>query len=265
MELYDKKFVYFEWNDILEGKKCFLATNPTDLKMNVNCGCTDYYGEVEQKSDKNFPFRLKNSKSWANEGCFVYYDPSYEIKKAFYEDKTIQYKENGRWMDWKFKSLPSLSIDDCNDEWRIKPIEDEISNKNYFLNIYKCDYFRNFKISEFPTKNSIYGGTRKECEYVMNKICNDFINGCSVCKVKDCYKCERLKEFIKNIKFTRRMRNRELSEWLVKGNGEIMENNGFSSINWCYPIGKDNEEVNDRVRIREFGSDEWKEPLVEAK
>lgn len=32
MELYDKKYVYFEWDDKLEGKKGFCGTSIEDLK-----------------------------------------------------------------------------------------------------------------------------------------------------------------------------------------------------------------------------------------
>lgn len=346
MELYDKKFVYFEWDDILEGKKCFLANNPSDLKMNVNCGCTNRYGEVEQKSDENFPFRLKNSKSWDSEGCFVYYDPNYEVKIAFNEDKSIEFKKNdlwfecedypewdryewrikptetwkvifaedtflrvsmitnlsnivffsgtyeecgkwinehkvyaeilsayrhgkviqfkmktrdSNWYDWVFEEYPCTdSFEKC--DWRIKPTEEE-----YYLSINKNDSYLEFTILQNITNDTVYNGTRKECERMMKIIGNEFKEE----NLSHWNISHRLRYIIikySHEKYTRRMTNRELAEYLAKGNGE-MKKVGFDiniSISYCYKNNTENENVDDNILIRDFGSDEWRPPLIEV-
>lgn len=65
----------------------------------------------------------------------------------------------------------------------------------------------------------------------------------------------------------RRMTNRELSEYLAKGNGE-MKNFGYGLFNistcHCYADVTENVDVDRNILIRDFGSDEWREPLIEV-
>jgi hypothetical protein len=62
------------------------------------------------------------------------------------------------------------------------------------------------------------------------------------------------------------MTNKELSEYLAKGNGE-MKNFGYGLFNistcHCYADVAENENVDRNILIRDFGSDEWREPLIE--
>lgn len=85
MELFDKEFVYFMWDDKLEGQKGFVANYINDLKLAVNQGYWTKYGTLHKGSDA-YPFRTIVDERW----CLCYCDPNYEIKKAFNEGKKVQ-------------------------------------------------------------------------------------------------------------------------------------------------------------------------------
>lgn len=87
MELFDKKFVHFMWDDELEGEKCFVSDGIDKLKVKVETGC--YEGHLVTRGNGNFPFEVRDLD---NSVRFVYYDPNYGVKKAFNEGKTIQYQ-----------------------------------------------------------------------------------------------------------------------------------------------------------------------------
>ena len=110
MELYDKKYVYFDWDDKLEGKKVILAHTIENLKEFVN-SCDNEYRFFSIQKGTNLPF--------SNGACdceFAYYDPYYEIRRAYLEGKQLQYKDgDGNWED--VIGEPTFTID----EYRIKP------------------------------------------------------------------------------------------------------------------------------------------------
>lgn len=90
-ELFDKKFVHFMWEDELEGKAGFFADNIDNLKCKVNIGSVNDITNVAKKDDEemciNFPFRMKWSGSKFR---FFYYDPHYEIKKAYLYNRCFE-------------------------------------------------------------------------------------------------------------------------------------------------------------------------------
>ena len=62
----------------------------------------------------------------------------------------------------------------------------------------------------------------------------------------------------------KRMTNRQLSEWLAKGNGERSSNDcRKNSLTFEYDEFGENEEVSSDIIIRPWGSDEWVEPTVD--
>lgn len=110
MTLYDKKYVYFEWDDKLEGKEVILARTINDIKEFVNSGDKGRFFIVHKGND--LPF------SNGTVDCeFCYYDPYYKFRKAYIEGKQLQFKDpdNGRWED--VIGAPSFACD----EYRIKP------------------------------------------------------------------------------------------------------------------------------------------------
>lgn len=113
MELYNKMYVYFDWDDVLEGKECFVADYIDNLKWNVNHN-SDPEQITHNKDNDSYPFREKDTK---REWCFAYYDPYYELRKAYLEGKQLQFKDGDDWID--------VDGEPCfiGDEYRIKPEE----------------------------------------------------------------------------------------------------------------------------------------------
>ena len=195
-----------------------------------------------------------------------------KILSAWKDGKIIQYKMNNNWSDWVLKEYPTTnSFESC--DWRIKPTEEIINYTNetsrepiYILNMHKKD--RNefeFSMSEHDSFSPIYANTRKKCQHVLNTVATKFTDKCVGCNGNYCFNCKPLQDFIKNIEFTRRMTNRELAEYLAKGNGEFknVKYLNTSTSHW-YQNGTENENVDNNIFIRDFGSDEWREPLIEV-
>lgn len=114
MTLYDKKYVYFEWDDELEGKKVILAHTIKNLKEFVSNGDENRFFVVQKGN--NLPFS-----NGAVDCEFCYYDPYYEFRKAYCDGKRLQFRNHkGDWED--VMGTPLFSTD----EYRIKPKE----NKN---------------------------------------------------------------------------------------------------------------------------------------
>ena len=118
MELYNKEFVYFDWDDKLEGKKGFFSDDINTLKQAVKDNRTAWYREISKntKSDSQFPFELIDKDGWHTHSRFCYYDPYYEFRKAYLEGKQLQFKDsNGNWRDVEGEPIFT------RDEYRIKP------------------------------------------------------------------------------------------------------------------------------------------------
>ena len=128
IELFDKKFVHFMWDDELEGKKCFVKDCIDELVDIVEKGGSDVSQEAERSvsdamqevrySGKPYsPFHIF-SDGEHYDFVFAYYDPNYEVKKAFNEGKKVQAKEMGSLVDWADCDKPIWSEDFL---YRIKP------------------------------------------------------------------------------------------------------------------------------------------------
>lgn len=121
MELFDKKFVYLEWDDVLEGKEVFVADCLANLRRMVNNN--DHYGYSECVVDScvEFPFRVYSGITFA----MAYYDPNYECKLAWKNGKQIQSKStvyvDAEWVDNDFPDWNNP----C-EAFRIKPDEYEV-------------------------------------------------------------------------------------------------------------------------------------------
>lgn len=114
----EKQFVYFMWDDVLEGKEVFVGDSMAHLhdaidnnKMRTRVRWTD--GEeypFEDTEHAHAPYR------------FVYYDPHYDLKRAYYVDgRRIQYlNSDGKWED--IQQEPSWKLNPR--DYRPKPDND---------------------------------------------------------------------------------------------------------------------------------------------
>lgn len=112
MELYNKEFIYFEWEDKLKGKKGFFANTINELKSKIESGF-----ELLECHFSNNQTGFHFSNSISNSAYqFFYYDPYYEFRKAYLEGKLLQFKDcSGNWEDVAGEPLFK------NGEYRIKP------------------------------------------------------------------------------------------------------------------------------------------------
>ena len=95
MTLFDKRFVHFMWDDELEEKECFVADNINTLIERIKKAASIY--KVHRSRDKTMPFERDNDLVRYR---FAYYDPNYEVKKAFNEGKKVQILLAGG-VDWR--------------------------------------------------------------------------------------------------------------------------------------------------------------------
>lgn len=101
MELYDSKFVHFEWDDELKGKKGFVALSIKALKEQVNNNPASIVSLAPSSNDE-YPFAFDVQGTTVSYYNFAYYDPDYAAKKAFMEGQTIEAMRNDNDMlyDW---------------------------------------------------------------------------------------------------------------------------------------------------------------------
>lgn len=274
IELFDKRYVYLEWSDELEGKNCILAKSYKDLKDFVNSGDESRFCKANKGKEKPF------TNLWS-ECDFCYYDPNLKVKKAWIEGKKVQYYSSfNKWEDLNL--VETCNIEDYLNnedwdayEWRIKynlnDIDDIVDYSNYqptepryYLSVNKNGYLE-FTISQNITNDTIYIGTRKKCERMMKIIGNELEEE-DISYYDISHRLRYIINKYSHEKYKRKMTNRELSEWLAKGNGEMKKLRYAinTSIFHCYKNNTENENVDDDILIRDFGSDEWREPLIEV-
>jgi hypothetical protein len=123
MELFDKKFVYLEWDDSLEGKKVFVADTLPELRRRVDAGDDDFFCTVT-KNDGDYPFIVREGVRYA----LVYYDPNYECKVAYAHGKTIQFKSQYGDKEWVDCGCPAWSE---TYEYRVKPEDSKCNTCSY--------------------------------------------------------------------------------------------------------------------------------------
>lgn len=121
-EFFEPRFVYFMWDDKLEGKKVFLADWIRDIIDDVEdeSSRTTLVQCDNVDEDSNTPFRsVRDDGSLGASWQFAYYDPHYEFKVAHSKGKQIQALEDGEWRDCHSPTWSILY------EYRIKPDEPE--------------------------------------------------------------------------------------------------------------------------------------------
>ena len=129
MELFEKKFVYLEWDEVLKGKELFVADTLPELRRHVDSDDTVVKQSVKENGDDNYVYPFVTSDG---EICYAmaYYDPNYSCKRAYMEGKQIQYRnkdssdQNKDSSDqWKDCSEEPYWAEQC--EYRVKPEEPE--------------------------------------------------------------------------------------------------------------------------------------------
>lgn len=130
MPKFDKRFVYFMWDDTLQGKTVFFADYIPHLQRKVENNDIEHYTKVTQ-SDGLLPFMMKDGRAaWQ----FVYFDPNYELKRAHEQGKKIECKRKGdAWgdLDWDYTPAPEWRDDH---EYRIMPEEQKpVTNRELAL------------------------------------------------------------------------------------------------------------------------------------
>ena len=163
IELYNPKFVRFEWDKELEGKKGFVALSIKALKEQVN-NCLDTMATITDSRDDVCPFTY-----FLCDGCissshynFAYYDPDYAAKKAFMEGQTVDAMRNDNDMlyDW-FPVSKDTAAEGFNfNEFkvRLKPVA-----MRYHV-IIVCDTFIVESEETCTSKHKYYTGLSENCD-----------------------------------------------------------------------------------------------------
>lgn len=181
IELFDKKFVHFMWDDKLEGKKCFVKDCIDELADIVEKGGSDASQEVERSVSDTMQEVRYSGKPYSpfhifSDGehydfVFAYYDPNYSIKKAFNEGKTIQLQIGESC--WKDISSCSDLLFVCNTGGvlRIKPEEEKWiayltrpKNRACFLDACREDDWEIVQQEEYGAKTKLFVGIHDEVE-----------------------------------------------------------------------------------------------------
>ena len=246
MELFDKKFVYLEWDDVLKGKKVFAGNTLPQLRVLVD-GNRDSLQEISKNvSEESFYPFISHCGTWC---AMVYYDPNYECKVAYMQGKVIQFRNKGD-TNWIDTNSPNW-IDRC--EYRVKSEEEE----------HKLVFASNGCLS-LDTEDVpciLYTGTKEQClKYATDVMCGRCINSKTCSPDGSCRGFRELKAVKK-----RRMTNRELAKWVAQGNGlaRFMPT-GMTGIDYIYDSNEENEPVSDDWKICGWDETEWHVPEVEG-
>lgn len=175
-KIFDQKFVHFIWDDSLEGKDGFFATDIATLEVAVEDNNSSTFGDsiygTLSRGAKKLPFHsdLKN-KDW----LFFYYDPNYDVKLAWKQGKMVQYKSvNGNWYDAKYPSWDDDTKYRVKPEKKWRPFKDVQELKQTWLakndakskgDLYESFVWVRFKVYRYASK-LIVGFDKK-----LNKVC----------------------------------------------------------------------------------------------
>lgn len=270
MELFDKRFVYFMWDDELREKECFYDDDIEGLQQSVNDNNENFKGVFESGSSA-YPFRpiLRGTAccSWK----FAYYDPNYECKVAYNKGKQIQHREKGThaWRD----GTPAW---DGRCEYRIKPSVYYVGigiSKTLTWDSGTTRYKHVYASFDNPSDAMRWIDDHKKFVPVMRA----FEKGLPIeykrtgdhfwCKAStpswDLQLRYRVKPMRSEKPPKRRMTNRELAKWLAEGNGQVMEDYD-KLVRIMYEYTND-DDMPCRIGafIRAWTETEWHAPEVE--
>ena len=121
---FDAKFVHFMWDNKLDGMKAFYSNDIDQLKHYVEFNDTNRMGFVQFSFEKSNPFKIKGEDG--RHFKFVYFDPYYELKRAFEKGEKIEvdFFNNGKWT-----VITNPTWDNEPEKYRIKKNEDQYEAK----------------------------------------------------------------------------------------------------------------------------------------
>jgi hypothetical protein len=159
VDLYNPKFVHFEWDGSLLGKKGFYNDDMGCLKKEIRNEGPRMMGTLIDCCEDSTPFIIQSPNNCPpSTWKFFYYDPNYEVKWAYFkEGETVQYRPRCA-SNWTV--IPEgvdTTFFDNNCEYRIKPEEDSKPNVEV-----KVDVKVNNASSDGKIKITING---KECVF----------------------------------------------------------------------------------------------------
>lgn len=261
MELFDKKFVYLEWDDALEGKKVVIGDTLGELKKKLHSMLFD---SVMENKEGDYPFTpSEDDMNFA----MAYYDPNYECKVAYAQGKVIQCRNKGD-NKWMVTSSPNW-VDGC--EYCVKPEEPAVIPEMWTACIDDEGVISSMPACEWNKSKGrqLIEGTREKCEiFAIENYCNKCAYHAACIGQKctmnlDMWYCQGFREL--NAVKKRRMTNRELAQWLAQGNGQVKDINSstITSRGLMYDDGDDDKPCPNYLVIRVWDETEWSEPTVE--
>lgn len=154
----------------------------------------------------------------------AYYDPAYAAKVAYSQGKQIQCKH----AEDTYTVWTDVDAPNwCSEHvYRVKPDKYFVHEADTDCYYYDAD----------NTVSILYEGTEEECTAWIAE----------------------------HAPKTRRFTYRELAKWCADNKGQVKSIDNYVTAYWGYDSGDDEYFVPDGTRIREWGSDEWHEPLVEV-
>ena len=143
MELFDKKFVHFMWDDSLEGKQGFFTDDIYNLVGVVESN--EGVKSILSYSDEAMrPFKSSCDVNWK----FFYHDPLYEYKWAYKQGKKVEVKGGVLW-----HTLPDNWYWDDSFEYRVV-IEEGKQYLTYEDLLAKEQLLTNEQLSEWLAKGN---------------------------------------------------------------------------------------------------------------
>ena len=116
---FNAKFVHFMWDNKLDGMKAFYSNDIDQLKHYVEFNDTGRMGYIHFSFEKSNPFAVEDGDG--RHFKFVYFDPYYELKRAFEKGEKIEvdFFNNGKWT-----VITNPTWDHEPEKYRIKKNED---------------------------------------------------------------------------------------------------------------------------------------------
>ena len=157
MPVFEKKYIYCLWDDMLAGKEVFFADDVVNLHDIVKYNVLDYKDVIKFSGYEKEPF--KSAKFCNTNWKFAYYDPLYEWRFAAEQGETVQILCKDTWQD----ILPDHNWSNHeNETYRIKPKEKLATNRQLAewlargmgeIRFYKDEILSNIKLSYYNYEN----------------------------------------------------------------------------------------------------------------